>query len=427
MQHVPKISVTGTKGKTTVVNVLATVLQRLNHDVLKVDTTGHYVNGEVRSTLEDSKLIWNLVPSVCPGRYLWEFKTDPKLSSSTQPVAVLECALGCSATAGLGYREHEVGVFLNVLEDHIGSSARLQNKADIAKAKNFVFRRIRQDGYVVFNADDPYVVSELDKIPTERNATLLPCGIEFSEYDLNSHLAQGGVAITIVRSNVVLRAQSGDTILFDLAALPWTFNATFMPSVQNLLYATAALYGFFKGSLPTNFKEVIEATRLDLYGGRLTLMEAKNGAKILVDYAHEKVSLSLVGDLAKTLVQPGGKVVGVVRLAYDRTPELIQETGEAIGPHYDQLIVYDKIDGYFVKGESKPGRRFQKVVGQVSEALSAAILVNNPNVTRILREDEAIAAAAEQAGPKDCVVVIVNDDIKRSVDFIQASFGARFL
>lgn len=427
MQHVPKISVTGTKGKTTVVNVLASVLRQLDYDVLKVDTTGHYVNGEQRSSLEDSRTVWNLVPSVCPGRYLYEFKADAVLSASSQPVAVLECALGCSASAGLGYREHEVGVFLNVLEDHLGSSPRLQTKADIATAKNFVYRRLRQGGYAVFNADDTYVVDALNAVSAEREVTLLPCGVTFEAFDIAAHLVTGGEALTIVGTNVVIRSRDGDTTLFDLARLPWTFNATFLPSNYNLLMAAGALYGFYCGNLPENFRTLMEATRLNKYGGRLTLLRAANGATILADYAHEKFSLSLVGDLAKTLVGPGGKVIGVVRLAYDRTPALIDETGKAIAGHYDQFIVYDKIDGHFVKGQQKPGRRFQKVVGKVSSELTAAIQTVNRSVTRIVREDEAIAAAAELAEPNDCIVVIVNDDIRQSLGFIQTSFGAELL
>lgn len=427
MQHIPKISITGTKGKTTVTSVVSSVLQQLGHDVLKVDTTGHFVNGEQRSTLEESKMVWNLVPSVCPGRYLYEFKTDPVLSSSQRPVAVMEAALGCSASAGLGYREHEVGVFLNVLEDHIGSSPRLKNRADIAAAKDFVFRRVRQDGYAVFNADDEHVAGVLNKIPEERNITLIPCGRNFDCFDISNHLKAGGMAVTVKDNSVIIRKESEETVLFDLTTIAWTFEAKFEPSVYNLLLATGALIGHYKGQLPDGFKQAIEAVRLDPYGGRLTLLRTETGTTILADYAHEKFSLSLVGDLAKTLVKPGGKVIGVVRLAYDRTPELIKETGEFIAAHYDQFVVYDKIDGHFVKGEVKPGRRFQKIDGHISKLLTEAIASQNPAVVRIVREDEAIVEAARQAGPNDVVVVIVNDDIRQSIGFIQDSFKARFI
>jgi hypothetical protein len=77
-KRVPRVSVTGTKGKTTTVSVIAEVLQKLNHNVLKVDTTGHFINGKRKSDLESSKALWGLVPSVSPGRYLYEFYENPE-------------------------------------------------------------------------------------------------------------------------------------------------------------------------------------------------------------------------------------------------------------------------------------------------------------------------------------------------------------
>lgn len=425
---VPIIAVTGTKGKTTTVAVIADVLRSLNKNVLKVDTTGHFINGERRSTLEDSKETWRLVPSVAPGRYLWEFFANPSLQQDG--VAVLECSLGSSSLPGMGYRYHDVGVFLNVFEDHIGSSSRIQSKDDIVAAKNFIFKQIMGDGYVVFNADDEYVVKAFDVLPKEgerlQPVTLVPCGITFEAFDIASHLEKGGVAITLNPAHeVVLRSSEGDTVLADLKVIPWTFNGVFVPSVWNMISAIGALYGYFKGQLPEGFKEAVESVRLDRYGGRLTMLENEKGVKILADYAHEKVSLALVGQLARTKTAENGKVIGVVRLAHDRTDELMRETGEAIASSYDQFVVYDKIDGHF--RPAKDAARFPQIVGRTSEIFSDAIKSVNPHVERILREDEAIARAAELARPGDVVVVIVNDDIKRSIGFIKDKFKAEFI
>ena len=423
----PIISVTGTKGKTTTVAVIADVLQRLNNDVLKVDTTGHFLNGERKSTLEDSKNTWRLVPSVCPGRYLWEFHEHPELAKNG--VAVLECALGCSAMSGLGYRYHDVGVFLNVFEDHIGSSDRIKSKEDIARAKSFVFSRLKHnDSYAVFNADDALVVKSLDALPGRaEDITLLPCGLTFSEFDIESHIENGGQAFTVDdNKQIVLQSKEKTVVIADLTLIPWTFNGEFTPSVWNILSAAAALYGHYKGQLPAGFREAIEAVRLDHYGGRLTLLKNDADVTILADYAHEKISLGLVADLARTQVANGGKVIGVVRLAHDRTDELLIETGRVIAPKYDHLIVYDKIDGYWRTPTTK-GSLFKEVAGRTSQVLHDAIAESNPAAERIIREDEAIARAAELAKPGDVVVVIVNDNIERSITFIKEKFTADFV
>ena len=431
MDNVPIITVTGTKGKTTTVAVIADVLKALNKNVLKVDTTGHFINGERHSTLDDSKATWRLVPSVCPGRYLYEFALNPELR--TNGVAVLESSLGSSAASGLGYRYHNVGVFLNVFEDHIGSSDRIRNKQDIVSAKQFVFERLDpNDGFAVFNADDEYVCSGLQALPESiRNnpATLLPIGLTFAHYDTSSHLESGGAVLTMTEDKkIVVRNKAGDTVLADLHHIPWAFGGTFMPSVWNLLSAAGALYGYFKGELPINtFREALEGVRLDKYGGRLTLLKAKSGATILADYAHEKESLASVASLGHSLIKGDGRLIGVVRMAYDRPDELKVETGEVIGRSFDAVVVYEKIDGYWRMPVEKAHTRFPQVVGRTSELVEKGVASVNEDVVRILREDKALEHAASIAGPEDVVVVIVNDDIERSMKFIQEAFHAEFI
>ncbi len=425
MSTVPIISVTGTKGKTTTVAVIADILLHLQKNVLKVDTTGHFLNGERKSTLEDSKSSWRLVPSVAPGRYLWEFYANPSLKDNG--VAVLECSLGCSATSGLAYRYHKVGVFLNVFEDHLGSSDRIQSKEDIARAKEFIFSRLlHSDAYAVFNADDELVVDRLQVAP-KTGVELVPFGLTFSAFPIEEHLANGGVAVTVNDSKeVVLRRKEGDQVIVSLAAVPWTFNGAFEPSTWNLMASVGAIYGHFDGNLPEGIREAFEAVRLDPYGGRLTLLEAENGVKILADYAHEKVSLGLVAQLAKTQVAEGGKVIGVVRLAHDRTDDLMRDTGEVVGKAYDQLVVYDKIDGYWRKAIKK-NTKFVEIDGRTSQIFADAIASVNPNVERIVREDEALQHVAQIARPGDVVVFIVNDNIERSINFVKEYFTADFI
>ncbi|MDN5275484.1 MAG: hypothetical protein JWN33_133 [Candidatus Saccharibacteria bacterium] len=425
MATVPIISVTGTKGKTTTVSVIADVLLQLQHNVLKVDTTGHFMNGERRSTLDDSKSAWRLVPSVAPGRYLWEFHARPELKENG--VAVLECSLGCSASSGLAYRYHKVGIFLNVFEDHLGSSDRIKTKEDIAHAKEFIFSRLlHQDAYAVFNADDILVVDRLEVRP-KVGVTLIPFGLTFSHFDIQRHLADGGVAVTMTEDKrIVLRRQESDETILDLRQIPWTFDGNFLPSVWNLMAAVGGIYGMYDGQLPAGVKAVFEAVRLDPYGGRLTMLRNQNNVQVLADYAHEKISLGMVADLARTKIGDGGKVIGVVRLAHDRTDELMRETGTVIGQAFDQLVVYDKIDGYLRKAVTKH-KRFEEVEGRTSQILTDAIAEVNPHVERIIREDEAIARAAAIAKPGDVVVIIVNDDIVRSINFIKKAFNAEFV
>lgn len=424
-QGIPIVSVTGTKGKTTVVSVVADVLRRVGCNVMHVDTSGHFVNGQRRSVGADSLKIWGVrTVTAMSGKYLGEFLFDPKLQEN--PAAVLECSFSCK-TRGLGYGAHKVGVFLNVFDDHIDPRGAIKNRDDLANAKSFIFSSIDKDGYAVFNADDELVCRTLSSVPYDMGIKLIPCGKTFEHFDVDAHLKNGGVAIALEGKNIVLKSSKESTVLCDLAKLPWTFDATFMPSVMNMLHACGALYGFFDGKLPANFRDVLEATRLNPETGRLVVMRAGNGATIIGDYAHEKVSLQSVGTLARSLVGDGGHLMGVVRLAHERTDELLRETGHVIAEVFDEVVVYDKLDGYWRKPAAPFIDRYPQVVGRTSEVLAAGVKEINPQVTRIVREDEAIAFAAAQAKPHDVVVVILNDDIERSLGFIKEAFKAEYL
>lgn len=425
IKTVPIISVTGTKGKTTVVNVISTILRAAGQNTLHVDTSGHFVNGERRSVAADTLRIWGVrTVTALPGKYLGDFLHDPVLQD--KPAAVLECSFSC-ATHGLGYGSHKVGVFLNVFEDHVDPRGAIKTREDLARAKSFVFSAIGDDGYAVFNADDELVCRMLERIPADNRVKLIPCGVSFQYFDLAKHLAKGGAAIALESGEIVLKAGNARTVMADVRQVPWTFDGAFAPSVINLLHVCGALYGFYDGKLPKEVRTYIEDTRLNPETGRLVLLKAENGATIIGDYAHEKVSLRALATLARTKVQHGGKLIGIVRLAHERTDAVLHETAHVIAESFDEVIVYDKIDGHWRSPGEPYIERYPQVVGRTSEIVAQAAATKNSHTTRIIREDEAVERAASIAGPDDVVVVILNDDVQRSLKFIQESFKAEYL
>jgi UDP-N-acetylmuramyl tripeptide synthase len=412
------ISVTGTKGKSTIVYILDAVLQK-RVTTLRVDTAGYYINGEQKGTFADSTRLAGLVPTVAPGRFL------TAMQGVNDFTAILECSLGSSNPPGLGYSHHGIGIFTNVYEDHIGNTERLKTPKNIAEAKRFIFKRLRPDGYAVFNADDKLVCSQLDALPS--TAHKIPCGLTFDAFDIKKHLNNGGVCITIENDWLIIKSQEGTKKTVSLKQIPWTFNGTYEPSNWNLMLIVGALYAQYKGKIPKTVLADLQSSRLNPYGGRLTQLKSKQKVQIIADYAHEKFSLAAIGDLAKSQkLTPQNKIIGVVRLAYDRDDKLIKETAKYIAPHFDEFIVYDKIDGYLQKPKETLGK-FKMVVGRISEVFANALQQEGTAVTRIIREDQAIAHAAKIAEPGDVVIVIVNDDLKRSIQFIKNEFKADFV
>ena len=129
------ISITGTKGKTSVARIIDYVLRNSNKTTLRVDNDGHYINGKRKSTLDDSINFFGKTPSVCPGKYLITMKRYfPDFT------AILECSIG-SAGEGLGYRFHDVGIFTNVYFDHIKKEKGIKTRRDLANRKSFIFEK----------------------------------------------------------------------------------------------------------------------------------------------------------------------------------------------------------------------------------------------------------------------------------------------
>ncbi len=419
MSRVRKVAVTGTKGKTTVVNILAYVFGHIcKGDVLLVNTTGHFLNGERRSSFEDSTKNWGLVPSVAPGRYLYEF-----IGKDTEDsVAVLEASLGSSTLSGLGYALHQVGIFLNIFEDHIGNSERIKSREDIFKAKSFIFERILSDGKAILNYDDELVMKALPLLPVDRGVTPFFFGLNLFGLNIDNDFVT-------IKNDVVIYFDNKNKKEIEIVRvndIVWTFNGQYIPSVYNLLAVVSGVISLL-GYVPENLGDILRSSRLDPYGGRLTLLKGERGQLIIADYAHEKKSLVDVGKLAHKMKGKNGKVTGVVRLAYDRTNELIEDTGKTIAEHYDQFVVYDKIDGHFRHPKEVQFKRFTQEVGKISKIFSEAIKTKNPNVEQILREDLALEKAAEISKAGDVVVVIVNDDITRSINWIKEKFNADFV
>ncbi len=414
------LSITGTKGKTTVTRGIAFVLHSLGMRTLRVDTDGHYVNERRKSTLQDSRNLFNKAPTVCPGKFLITMK--PYYPDFT---AVLETALGSNGVHGLGYGSHSVGIFTNVFEDHLGIG-RLKTREDLAAAKSFIFRQIGEHGTAVFNADDPLVCEQLKALPADKGIRLLPVGFDFSSFDVERHIREGGSLVTTKHDAVIIRTAETTTKVVDVRDIPWTFGGTFKPSLFNLMFIVAGLHAIGTDVSSRRIAGILRRYVPDREGGRLTLLRNDEGVTILIDYAHEKRSLLAIAELGNSLKT--NRLIGVVRLAPDRTDAMIRETGRDIARSFDRLIVYDKIDGVTRGRFVGKNTSIVREIGEVSALFENGILENMPreNVERILVEERAIRRSSEKSGPGDVVVVICGDDHVKTLRWVKKYFKAKY-
>ncbi len=407
--HGPKIiSVTGTKGKTTVVRLLDSAYRTTKRPTLLVDTHGHYLDGKRKSTLKDGVKLYDLVPSVCPGRFLYELK------DKNNSVAILEMSIGSSALPGMGYRAHDIGVLTNIFEDHIGS--RLKSRRALAREKGRLFARVKLDGALVFNADDVLVVEQLKKVKseTERNLTLIPVGLDFSAFDLDDHLSRGGKAITWKDHKVLVLTKEGQTKLFETNKISWIFEGYYLPSVYNLLFAVACIF-VEQGQkrIPKLMQEaLINYSADEKKEGRLLRYKyKKKNVDIIVDYAHEKFSLKAIGNLASHISKR--KTIGVIRFAVDRTDKQLRNYSREIANVFDTVVVYDKVDGVTRQPLKDLRKKWHRDVGEVSAIVFDEIKKHTSkqnSVYRVIPENKALEKALSLSEEGDVIVHIFGND-----------------
>jgi len=393
-----KITITGTKGKTTVARLVDFVLREMGRKTLRVDNDGWYVHGYLLGTPEDSKKIFGLIPQVCPGKFLFETRYRDL------DVAVFETAIGSSGSAGLGYKMHDFGIFLNVFDDHI-TGQRIKSRADIFKAKKFVFDRIRPGGVAIGNADDKYIQKAFKQIAPERGVRVLPYGIC---RDVNGMRLPAGrqvsTGVYAQGTEIFYRKQK----IIDARDLDFAFNGQYKPSMYNLLAAIATIIAYNNFKKPRGLAGILKKYKVDKKGARLVQIERK-GRKVIIDFAHERESLTQILSLGEKL---GKRCLAVVRIAPDRRDEYIQKIARQIYNKADMFFVWDKIDGQRRRKYNNKILKIQRKVGETAKVLEKALKVHKDpaKIFNLLTEEIAIKIAIKNSQPGDCIIVISGDD-----------------
>ena len=138
----PVVSISGTNGKSTVTRLITHILIGAGRHVGTTTSDG---------VLVDERLVE-------PGDWTGPSGAQQILARRDIDVAVLETARGGIVLRGMGYESNEVSVLTNVSSDHLDLQG-IHTLPELAEVKATVARITKPDGWVVLNADDPYVAA----------------------------------------------------------------------------------------------------------------------------------------------------------------------------------------------------------------------------------------------------------------------------
>jgi cyanophycin synthetase len=389
--RIPIVAVTGTNGKTTVARLIAHILKITGRKV-GMSGTGGVVIGNDR---------------ILEGDYSGPEGTLFVLREPSVDIAVLEVARGAILRRGLAYDESDVGVFLNVSDDHLGQED-VDTVEELAGVKGTVVETIKETGRAVLNAEDPLVVSFKDTI---RSKSIL-FSMDPEVPILQEHLANKGTVVTVVDETIVLRKKALDFPIAKVKEVPLTLEGTATFNVANTLAAVATCHalgipakGIERGLI--TFNPSTSQSR-----GRMNVFEISD-FKVLVDYGHNPAAVEALSSVYPHLTS-GGRTIGMHSGTGNRRDEDIINFGRLLGRTYDHIVLVD----------SDPRDREK---GETAEVVKKGILETGfpeKELTVILDVRDGTRAALEMAGAGD-LVVLQCDDVEQVLSDVDAYKEAR--
>ena len=375
---IPIIAVTGTNGKTTTTRLIAHLFRATGRTVGFTTTDGVYLQNRM----------------VVQGDMTGPFAANVVLSNPSVDLAVLETARGGLLRSGLGFEECDVGIVLNVAEDHLGIGG-INTIEQLADVKSVVPQVVKRRGHAVLNADDPLVYGMAER--TRGDVVLFSARPGRSNPLLEQHVEEGGTAATI-EDDETLVVRRGKLCIPIASArdVPLTMGGAARFQYGNILAAVAAAYvqGMRYEDIRSGLLSFFPSPSLT--PGRLNLFRLKNG-RVLVDYAHNPAAVEGLMDMVRRM--PARRRIGVVTAPGDRRDEDLRAVGHRCAG-LDHVILKED--------ENRRGRSPGEIARVIHEGLLEAG-ISADQVTTVYSEAEAVEHAVQQIRDQDLVVVLVED------------------
>lgn len=370
--EIPVIAITGTNGKTTTSRLIAACLRRRYAHVGMTTSAGIYVDEQM----------------VVSGDTTGPWSANVVLADPLVEAAVLEVARGGIIRGGLGYDLADVTVVTNISADHLGQDG-VEDLEDLAHVKGLVTEAVRDNGYVVINAADPWCC----RLGAQSRRSLVLFSSENNDA-IMQHLASGGRAV-YAQENELVFAEGLDVIKrISITEIPLTFGGVAKHNIENCSAASAAVWAL--NIDPTDIEFALKHFMPDLKSnpGRQNLITVA-GVNVMIDYGHNVAGIKAVGALANKLCK--GQVIGVLCAPGDRTDEAIRALGASAAEFFKMAFVKEDKD--------LRGRQPGEAANLIKEGLLTGGMASD-KVVVALDEKSALLQALSLSSREDLLVVL---------------------
>lgn len=293
------IGITGTNGKTTTSYLIKHLLESSGHSCALIGTIQTIINGET----EESR---NTTPNA--------LALHRMLHESKDHIVIMEVSshgLDQHRVSGMMF---DYALFTNLAHDHLDYHHTMEN---YFQAKKKLFNYLREDGTAIVNTDDSWG-EKLAKQLKKEGKHVYTIG---QDKTCDAHLVQ----MNLKQSTITLRANEKTHSIFSpLAGTHNMYNTV-------LAYCTANQFGRNE----TDLKQYLH--EFNGVEGRFETIKNKNGATIVIDYAHTSDALEHCLHTAK---QSGAKkITNILGFRGDRDTEKRKHMLSVICEMSDEYIL----------------------------------------------------------------------------------------
>ncbi len=379
VHDVPVALVTGSNGKTTVVRLLAAMLEAAGRTVGLTSTDGVHVGDTM----------------LAEGDYSGPSGARLLLRQREVEVAVLEAARGGLLRRGLPVDRAAVAVVTNIADDHLGEFG-VQDVEALADVKLLVTRPLESGGAAVLNADDPLLRARGAAL----DVPVVWFSLEPPSPDVAAHLAAGGRAALLEDDALVLRDGQSRTTVARVADVPVALGGAARHNLANALAAmgAASVLGVpvaaMRRALGTFGREADDNL------GRATIIGLA-GVTVIIDYAHNPHGMAALAGMVAAI--PARRRLVLLGQAGDRSDEAIRALARSALALRPDRVVLKEMERY-LRGR-EPGEIPGIMADELMKRGVPAEAVRRPGT-----ELAAVRDALEWARPGDVLLLAVHQD-----------------
>ena len=314
------MGVTGTNGKTTVVNLIYQMLLKCSNSELKVgkiDSINVEINNVPVGGITDEQYD--------SGRMLLSLDLDS---------AVLELTRKGIWFYGLPTKNLSTGIITNVSNDHIGTYG-ISTIDDLLSVKSVVAANARN--VIVLNHDD----ERLKKLSIKGSGAKVIYFCSTPSHEISSY----DNAVYVDDGKIIIKEGGSKIEVSRLQDISFCDGGKIIHNVENILAALSAVY--FDPNINIDIRKVsqyIETLHTnDLVPGRFNVFKI-NGTKIVVDYAHNPDGIRKLG---ASLEKIAGKDLScLVTIAENRDQYFCEQTALELCRYFKTIFLFRDTESY---------------------------------------------------------------------------------